>query len=120
MVNQLQLPNPDAKLLNLDAVWQNLSQEATRQQCQLFMNMVQQSVSHNTIRSYLKLYTTIPMSKLADFLGWSEEEFQRHILSLKHHSTEQVNSRCGGARIWPSMQDVALLWGDSPDTVVLV
>jgi len=90
-----------------DTTLENLSQEATRQQCQLFMNMVQQSVSHNTIRSYLKLYTTIPMSKLADFLGWSEEEFQRHILSLKHHSTEQVwNGGSATAGVWASSSDV--------------
>merc|ERR1712216_579654 len=53
-------------------------------------NMVRQTVSHTTIRSYLKLYTTIPTAKLANFLGWSESEFRRNILALKHKSTEQV------------------------------
>jgi translation initiation factor 3 subunit L len=69
---------------------EDLHTTATRLQCDLFMNTVKQSVAHTTIRSYLKLYTTIPTAKLANFLGWTEEEFTRNVLSLKHKSTEQV------------------------------
>merc|ERR1711865_1078804 len=64
------------------SILENVNQEATKLQCTLFMNMVDQSVSHNTIRSYLKLYTTIPVTKLAGFLGWTEDEFRKSIWSL--------------------------------------
>jgi len=59
-------------------------------------------------RSYLKLYTTIPVSKLANFMEMSEADFRRSILSLKHRSTEQVWN--GGASAtdgdWASSSDV--------------
>jgi translation initiation factor 3 subunit L len=86
---------------------ENLNQEATKLQCALFMNMVEQSVSHNTIRSYLKLYTTIPMSKLAHFLGWDDEQLHKNIWSLKHKSTEQVwNGGSATDGVWASSSDV--------------
>merc|ERR1711865_476452 len=90
-----------------DANPENLNQEATKLQCSLFMGMVTQSSHHNTIRSYLKLYSTIPCAKLANFLGWTEEEFRRNILSLKHMSTEQVwNGGSATDGVWASSSDV--------------
>merc|ERR1740133_450555 len=89
------------------SILENVNQEATKLQCTLFMNMVDQSVSHNTIRSYLKLYTTIPVTKLAGFLGWTEDEFRKSIWSLKHKSTEQVwNGGSATDGVWASSSDV--------------
>merc|ERR1712224_1075219 len=90
-----------------DTTLENSNQEATKQQCALFMNTVSQCVDHNTIRSYLKLYSSIPVSKLAHFMGYTEEEFRRKILSLKHKSTEQVwNGGSATDAVWSSSSDV--------------
>lgn len=34
--------------------------------------------------SYLRLYTTMPVSKMAAFLEMSEEDFRTHLLCFKH------------------------------------
>ena len=34
--------------------------------------------------SYLRLYTTMPVSKMAAFLEMKEEEFRTHLLCFKH------------------------------------
>jgi len=86
---------------------ENSNQEATKLQCSLFLNMVKQAANHNTMRSYLKLYTTIPTSKLAKFLNWSDERFRQEILSLKHKSNEQVwNGGSATDGVWATSSDV--------------
>ncbi|EGI70009.1 Eukaryotic translation initiation factor 3 subunit L, partial [Acromyrmex echinatior] len=55
-------PNPDNP--NEDYV-----REAIKHQTQVFMDEVIQQKMLPTIRSYLKLYTTLPLSKLATFMG---------------------------------------------------
>ena len=55
-------PNPDNP--NEDYV-----REAIKHQTQVFMDEVVQQKMLPTIRSYLKLYTTLPLSKLATFMG---------------------------------------------------
>merc|ERR1712166_797245 len=85
----------------------NVSMAATKHQCNLFMKQVQQSSTHPTIRSFLKLYTTIPTNKLGAFLGWSEQEFIKSIVSLKHKSRELVwNGGSATSGIWASSSDV--------------
>jgi translation initiation factor 3 subunit L len=86
---------------------ENLNQAATKHQCTLFMKQVQQSAMHPTIRSFLKLYTTIPTNKLATFLGWSDDELVRHVACLKHKSRELVwNGGSATSGIWASSSDV--------------
>ncbi|GAB6032665.1 Eukaryotic translation initiation factor 3 subunit L [Chamberlinius hualienensis] len=53
-------------------------------QVQVFMDEVRQQITIPIIRSYLKLYTTMPISKLASFLGMSEENFRTCLLCFKH------------------------------------
>jgi len=90
-----------------DTTLENFNQEATKQQCALFMNSVQQCADHNTIRSYLKLYSSIPTAKLAAFMGYDEATFHQKILSLKHKSTEQVwNGGSATDGEWSSSSDV--------------
>jgi len=91
---------------NYDAL-ENLNQAATKHQCTMFMKQVMQSVSHPTIRSFLKLYTTIPTNKLGAFLGWTEDEFIKNVCSLKHKSHELVwNGGSATSGIYASSSDV--------------
>lgn len=69
-------------------------QEPFKHQCALFMAEVTQQISAQlpTIRSYLKLYTTIPVAKLANFLDTPEATFASNLLCFKHKTR---------SRIWP-------------------
>jgi len=53
-------------------------------QRKLFMNQVHQHVVLHPIRSYLKLYTSIRVSKIASFLDMSEEALKTNLLLYKH------------------------------------
>ena len=53
-------------------------------QLKVFMEEVQQQLMLPTIRSYLKLYTTMPLDKMAGFMEMSVEEFRNHLLAFKH------------------------------------
>ena len=57
-----------------------------------FMNEValQLNAQLPTIRSYLKLYTTFPVSKLANFLEVPEAAFVANLLCFKHKSRSRV------------------------------
>lgn len=62
--------------------------EATEHQTQVFMDEVSQQKMLPTIRSYLKLYTTLPMSKLATFMSppnepLSDQKLQQNIADLR-------------------------------------
>ena len=48
------------------------------------MEEVQQQLMLPTIRSYLKLYTTMPLDKMAGFMEMPVEEFRNHLLAFKH------------------------------------
>lgn len=55
-------PNPDNK-------GEDYAKEAIKYQTSVFMKEVGQQKMLPTIRSYLKLYTTLPLSKLATFMS---------------------------------------------------
>lgn len=55
-----------------DATPEDYTKEAIKHQTQVFMGEVQQQRMLPTIRSYLKLYTTLPLSKLATFMGQTQ------------------------------------------------
>lgn len=57
----------------LDAKPDDYSKEAIRHQTQVFMDEVQQQRMLPTIRSYLQLYTTLPLSKLATFMAQNQK-----------------------------------------------
>merc|ERR1712008_440817 len=61
----------------------SLHKEPLRLQLQVFMQEVQQQLLP-TIRSYLKLYTTMPLDKMAGFMEMPAEEFRNHLLAFKH------------------------------------
>lgn len=53
-----------------------LGQETYRLQVRLFLSEVRQQALLPTIRSYLRLYTSIPIQKLADFTELNENAFR--------------------------------------------
>lgn len=78
-----------------DNTKEDLSKEAINRQCQVFLDEIIQQKMLPTIRSYLKLYTTLPLSKLATFMssGRQDEEWDLekavqnltiHLLCFKH------------------------------------
>jgi len=62
----------------------DLHKEPLRIQLKVFMEEVQQQLMLPTIRSYLKLYTTMPLDKMAGFMDMPTEEFRNHLLAFKH------------------------------------
>lgn len=68
----------------------NAHMEPFMLQLRVFMEEVQQQVMLPIIRSYLKLYTTMPISKLAAFLDMNEEEFRTALLCFKHKMKNKV------------------------------
>ena len=61
-----------------------LHKEPLKLQQKVFMEEVQQQLMLPTIRSYLKLYTTMPLDKMASFMEMQPKEFRNHMLPFKH------------------------------------
>lgn len=62
----------------------NYHKEPYLQQLNIFIKEVVNQQLIPTIRSYLKLYTTLPISKLAAFMDVKEEELGTHLMCFKH------------------------------------
>lgn len=58
----------------LDSPMEDYLKDAQKHQTQVFMDEVRQQKMLPTIRSYLKLYTTLPLSKLATFMSQSQSQ----------------------------------------------
>ncbi|KNC85232.1 hypothetical protein SARC_02567 [Sphaeroforma arctica JP610] len=67
-----------------DGTVQDYALAAQAKQMKLFLADVGQQVDVPTIRSYLKLYTTMPISKLATFIQTDEETFRTYLFLYKH------------------------------------
>ena len=83
------------------------AQEAYKLQLSLFLKEVSQQALLPTIRSFLKLYTTIGIPKLAALLEVDEATFREHLQCLKHKGHSLVWT--GGAPLsgqWASCADV--------------
>lgn len=59
---------------------------ASEMQHRFFLNEIKQHTQLPSIRSYLKLYSSVDIAKLADFGGVSKEDFRTRLLALKHKS----------------------------------
>ncbi|XP_054273441.1 eukaryotic translation initiation factor 3 subunit L-like [Macrosteles quadrilineatus] len=59
--------------------------EAMEHQKQVFMDEVRQQKMIPTIRSYLKLYTTLPLSKLASFMDGQTADIDKNVQALRIH-----------------------------------
>lgn len=69
--------------------------EAPRLQTRLFMEEVKSQLLLPEIRSYLKLYTTIEIEKLAALMDVAESTFRSHLHALKHKSWTITGSFAG-------------------------
>ena len=61
---------------------------------QVFMDEVRQQVKIAVIRSFLKLYSSISIQKLAGFMNMSESELRTHLMTFKHKMKNLVWSAC--------------------------
>lgn len=61
-----------------------LHKEPLKLQSQVFMQEIQQQHLLQTVRSYLKLYTSMPLDKLADYMGCTVDELENKLLCFKH------------------------------------
>lgn len=76
-------------------------------QLKRFMHEVRQQELIRTVRSYLKLYTTISISKLATFLDADEDALKTNLLCYKHKTRNLVWN--GGPPLggeWMSSSDI--------------
>jgi translation initiation factor 3 subunit L len=71
---------------------QNRNMEPFKLQLKIFMTEIKQSLELPLIRSYLKLYSTMPIEKLAQFCDQDDENdtesFRRHLHQYKHKTTQ--------------------------------
>jgi translation initiation factor 3 subunit L len=71
----------------------NFDKEPLQLQLKVFRDEVQQQLYIGTIRSYLKLYTTMPISKLASFLEMDEDSLKDYLLCFKHKMRNLVTTK---------------------------
>ena len=79
-------PNFDLKT----PVATNSHKEPFVAQLKVFMDEIKQQIMLPTIRSYLKLYTTMPIKKLAAFLDLEEQFVVNYLLCFKHKMKNMV------------------------------
>ena len=73
------------------------------------MEEVQQQKVLPTIRSYLKLYTTMPLDKMAGFMELQPEDFRDNLLAFKHKMKNVVWTRGTSgqySRIYESLRSI--------------
>ena len=70
------------------AAGEALHKEPLRLQMKVFMDEVKQQMLLPTVRSYLKLYTSMPLEKLADYMSITvdELEMENNVLEAAHRS----------------------------------
>eukprot|EP00842_Homolaphlyctis_polyrhiza_P000430 jgi/Hompol1/1388/HPOL_000059-RA len=64
--------------------------DPVKHQCRIFLRQAKSCIAVPTLRSYLKLYSNLPVSKLAGFLEVSEDEVRTQLLTFKHKSRQTV------------------------------
>ncbi|PVD37619.1 hypothetical protein C0Q70_00215 [Pomacea canaliculata] len=113
---------------NYDALADSFPKEPFKLQLRVFLEEVQQQIQIPTIRSYLKLYTTLPISKLAAFMdevsllyqdGWSHHKMKNLVwtkgtsgLEGEFQSASEVDFYIDGDMIHIADTKVARRYGD--------
>jgi len=64
----------------------NYHQDLMRLQMKLFLNSIKHQTLVPTIRNYLKLYSTIPVEKLASFLEMDEKTLRVYLMCYKQYT----------------------------------
>lgn len=67
--------------------------EPLLQQQAVFMDEISQQLSLSTVRSFLKLYTTLPISKLAGLMDMPEEALRVNLMCFKHKMKGYVEGK---------------------------
>lgn len=70
-------------------------QDAYNLQIKQFMTQMSQQRTLRKLRSYLKLYTSIPIDKLASFNDTSIKEFESYLLCYKHKMNQLEHNKDG-------------------------
>lgn len=70
--------------VNYDNMNPNYHKEPFQQQLTVFIDEIREQNMLHTIRSYLKLYTTLPLSKLANFMKTDDNELKMQLMCFKH------------------------------------
>lgn len=70
--------------------------EISKQQLNVFMEEIRQQLPILNIRNYLKLYTTMPISKLASFLDIEEKELKLLLLAYKQKMNNLICADSSG------------------------
>lgn len=74
------------------------TEDAYKLQVRQFMKEMSSQHSSRKMRSYMKLYTSINITKLAAFNDMNEEEFRPHLLSYKHRMRQlEEDGKVGSA-----------------------
>ena len=68
----------------------NYHKDAFQQQLKVFLDEVQQQMQISIMRSYLKLYTTMPVEKMAAFTEMNSQDFCNSLLCFKHKMMNEV------------------------------
>ena len=93
---------------NFDDTLANHSQDAYRLQLRMFLQEVRSASLLPLVRSFLKLYTTIPVAKLAALMDYEEGALRQLLLAMKRKAT--VKEWRGGESaldgVWAPMGDV--------------
>jgi len=93
---------------NYDSPTVNTSQEAYRRQLRLFLADMRQQQYLATIKQYLKLYTSISLTKLASLMNTDESGIRTHMMTLKAQARQKEWAGRGDATQgeWKSCSDV--------------
>tara|TARA_B100001121_G_C18658469_1_gene607638 strand:+ start:75 stop:1589 length:1515 start_codon:yes stop_codon:yes gene_type:complete len=70
-------------------VSKNVHQEAYKLQLKMFLKLVHQDPKLPVLRQYLKLYTSIPLVKLASLMDMPVESLEKLLLALKTRSRDE-------------------------------
>ena len=63
---------------------ESMHKEARNLQLRVFTDEVRQQMLLPTVRSYLKLYTSMPMDKLASYMNTTVDDLESNLLAFKH------------------------------------
>jgi translation initiation factor 3 subunit L len=75
------------------------SNDLRHAQTELFLTEVKQELDLLTTRNYLRLYTTIPISKLANFTNSTEEQTLLRLQALANKCQQEQQSAADGASV---------------------
>jgi len=85
-----------------DSSHSGISPETQHQLNIFFLDEVRQQIFIPTLRSYLKLYTTINISKLAHFLELDQESLRTQLMCVKHKTRNLVGNGSTSVSNWNS------------------